>query len=168
MSGITNKNLIIGILIVLVIIFGALWYMEKNKISVNEALTCTQLYELKKVIYWKDEIGQSSSIFNKDLNTCLAVNLYNNTLNEHYFGMVIDMSNDKTLLYYSSTPKGYYFEGENSDKKITCDSSYDYLEYLENGVEKKEYGCEKYEVFEKMFMLIKSFGFEIFDEFSKY
>lgn len=161
-----NKNLIIGALFILVVVFGFIWYIGENKSVIDESLKCTQLYELKKAKYWNNEIGQSKSIFNKDLNTCLALNIYNNPISKKYFGMVMDMSNDKTLLYYSSTPNGFYFEGESGNKKITCEYSYDYLEYLKSGEEVKEYGCEKTDLLDKMFTQIRGFGFEVFDGIS--
>jgi hypothetical protein len=130
--------------------------------NVETALKCTQLYELKKVKYWHDEIGQSSPIYNKNLNTCLALNIYNDFETKDYFAMIIDMSNDETLLYYSAKPQGFYVEG---DQIINCEYEYDYLEYLKNGKETKEYGCEKWELFDKMFEEVRNFGFKIFDGF---
>jgi hypothetical protein len=76
--------------------------------------------------------------------------------------MVIDMANDKTLLYHSSTPKGFYFEGENGDKKVTCEFTYDYLEFLKEGKKIKESGCEKFGLLDKMFDQIRAFGFTVF------
>ena len=158
-----NKNLVIGILVILVVVFGFLWYKSENKSAVSavdETLKCAQLYELKKGKYWGDEIGQSKYIFNKDLNTCLALNIYNNFQTKDYFAMVMDMSNDKSLLYYSDKQKGFYVEG---DQRIDCKNSYVYFEYLKNGKEIKDYGCEKYGLMDRMFEQVRAFGFEVFD-----
>jgi hypothetical protein len=158
-----NKNLVIGVLLILLIIFGLFWYKNTNKkvVSVvDQTLKCAQLYELKKDKYWGDEIGQSKYIFNRNLNTCLALNIYNNSETKDYFAMVMDMSNDKFLLYYSDTRKGFYVEG---DQRIDCKNSYIYFEYLKNGKEVKDYGCEKYSLMDRMFEQIRAFGFEVFD-----
>ncbi len=146
------------------LVFGFLW-LKSEKLNtasvVDETLKCAQLYELKKGKYWGDEIGQSKYIFNKDLSTCLALNIYNNFQTEDYFAMVMDMSNDKSLLYYSYDPKGFYIEG---DQLIHCKNAYMYFEYLKNGKEVNEYGCEKSGLMYKMFEQVKSFGFEIFGD----
>lgn len=128
----------------------------------DKILKCNQLYELKKVKYWGIEIGQNSAIYSQNLNTCLALNIYNNFETKKYTGMVIDMANDKTLLYYSSTPNGVYYEGENSNKKITCNDTYDYLSFTKDNQEVKDFGCEKYKLLDEMFAQIRSFGFTVF------
>ena len=140
--------------------------------TVNNTLKCNELYELKKSKYWGDEIGQSKAIYNSDLNTCLALNIYNNFDAEEYFGMVIDMSDDSTLMHYSSTPEGFYFKG---DQKITCKENYIYFEFVQNGEKIKEYGCDldnegeltdEFLLFDKMFEKIRGYGFKVFDGFS--
>lgn len=156
-----NKNFIITILAISVVVFSFLWYRGENKNVVDETLKCTQLYELKKAKYWGDKIGQSKSIFNKNLNTCLALNIYNDPITKKYFGMVIDTANDKTILYYDYEPKGFYIEG---DKRILCENSYMYFEYLKNKNKIKDYGCEKSDLMYKMFEQVRAFGFEVFGD----
>lgn len=158
-----TKNIIIGVLVILVIIFGLLWYRSENENSdsiIDKTLKCAQLYEIKKGKYWGDEIGQSKYLFNKDLNTCLALNIYYNPQTKDYFAMVMDMSIDKSILYYDSEQKGFYVEG---GKRIDCKYSYNYLKYLKNGKEVRDYGCEKYNLMDKMFDRVRDFGFEVFD-----
>jgi len=108
--------------------------------TVGNTLKCNELYEIKKTKYWGDEIGQSKAIWNKDLNTCLAMNMYSEAMNkfdgtDKYFAMVMDMSDDSTLMYYSSTPQGFYVEG---DKRVTCEENYIYFEFVQNGKTVKE------------------------------
>ena len=157
----SNKNFIIVFLLILVIVFGLLLYKSENKNSVSiidETLNCARLYELKKSKYWGDEIGQSKYIFNKDMNTCLALNIYNNFRTKDYFAMVMDMTNDKTFLYYSDKQKGFYVEG---DQRVDCKNSYVYFEYIKMGKEVKDYGCEKYALMDRMFEQVRAFGFEV-------
>ncbi|MFH1546270.1 MAG: hypothetical protein ABIE14_02750 [Patescibacteria group bacterium] len=141
--------------------------------TVSNTLKCNKLYELKKSKYWEDEIGQSKAIYNSNLNTCLALNIYNNSDTKKYFAMVMDMSDDSTLMYYSSTPKGFYFEGEDY-KKITCKENYIYFELVQNGKTVKEYGCDlddegqltdKFGLFDKIFEQVRSYGFKVFGGF---
>jgi hypothetical protein len=156
-----SKNLIIGVLAMLVVVFGVLWYRGENKSAtsiVDDTLKCAQLYDLKKGTYWRDEIGQSKYIFNKDLNTCLALNIFHNSQTKDYFAMVMDMSTDKSLLSYSDRQKGFYVDG---DQRIDCKISYVYFEYLKNGKTVKDYGCEKYGLMDKMFDQVRAFGFEV-------
>lgn len=139
--------------------------------AISNTLKCNELYELKKSKYWGNEIGQNKAIYNSDLNTCLALNIYNNFDTEEYYGMVIDMLDDSILMRYNSTPKGFYFE---DDQKITCDESYIYFEFIQNGKEIKEYGCDidgkgeltdNFLLFDKMFEEVKGYGFVVFDGF---
>lgn len=140
-----------------------------NSDTVGNSLKCNELYELKKSKYWGNEIGQSKAIYNKDLNSCLALNIYNNFDTKEYFATVMDMSDDSTLMHYSSTPQGFYFEG---DKKIICKENYIFFEFVQNGKTTKEYGCDldengqltnKFGLFDKMFGKVRDFGFKIFD-----
>jgi len=144
-----------------------------NTDTVGNTLKCNELYELKKTKYWNDEIGQSKAIYNEDLDTCLALNIYNNFQTDEYFAMIMDMSDDSTLMYYSTTPKGFYFE---NDEKITCEKgNYVYFEFVQNGKTDKEYGCDtdkegmltdKFGLFDKMFEKVRDFDFKVFDGFS--
>ncbi len=140
-----------------------------NISTVDNTLKCNELYELKKTKYWGDDIGQSKAIYNSKLDTCLALNIYNDFDTEKYFAMVMDMSDDSTLMYYSSTPQGFYFE---DDRKITCENNYIYFEFIQNGKENKEYGCDtdkegmltdKFGLFDKMFEKVRDFDFKVFD-----
>ncbi len=157
------KNIIIAILGILLVVFASLWYISEKESTenfVDKTLKCTQLYELKKDKYWENEIGQSKSIFSKALGTCLALNIYNNSYTKNYYAMVIDMSNDKTLLYYSDKRNGFYYEG---DQKVSCENSYIYFEYIQSGKTIKNYGCEKFGLMDDMFKEIRAFGFDVFD-----
>ena len=136
---------------------------NQSKDMVSNTLKCNELYELKKSKYWNTEIGQSKAIYNTDLNTCLALNIYNNFDTKKYFATVIDMSDDSTLMYYNFTPEGFYFE---DDKKITCEYGYDFFEFVQNGKKIKEYGCEEFGLFDDMFEKVRSYGFKVFDGFS--
>lgn len=143
-----------------------------NTDTVGNTLKCNELYKLKKTKYWNNEIGQSKAIYNSDLDTCLALNMYNDFDTKKYFAMVIDMSDDSTLMYYSSNPQGFYFE---DDQKITCKENYIYFEFVQNGKTVKEYGCDtdnegmltdKFGLFNKMFEKARDFDFKVFDGFS--
>ena len=143
-----------------------------NTDIVGNTLKCNELYELKKSKYWGDEIGQSKAVYNQNLNACLALNIFNNFNTKEYFATIMDMSDDSTLLHYSSTPKGFYFEG---DKKIICQENYIYFEFVQNEKIVKEYGCDldkngqltnKLGLFDNMFEQVRSFGFKVFDGFS--
>lgn len=143
-----------------------------NTSTVDNTLKCNELYELKKTKYWGDEIGQSKAIYNDDLDTCLALNIYNDFQTDKYFAMIMDMSDDSTLMYYSSTPQGFYVEG---DERITCQNNYIFFEFVQNGKTVKEYGCDtddeglltdKMGIFDKMFEKVRDFDFKVFDGFS--
>lgn len=165
----TNQSFIL-IAIVIVAISAIAYNYGKNSPSqtvqidvVDKTLQCNQLYELKKVKYWDGEIGQSKTIFSRDLNTCLAFNLYNNPQTKEYTGMVMDMENDKALVYYNSVPQGTYLQGE---KEISCEYTHDYLKYTRNGKTITDKGCEKSALFDKMFEEIRNYGFSVFDGIS--
>ena len=141
--------------------------INTSKDTISNTLKCNELYELKKTKYWGNEIGQSKTIYNEDLNTCLALNIYNNFDTEEYFAMIIDMSDDSILMHYSSTPQGLYFEG---DQKIKCKENYIYFEFVQNGKTVKEYGCDlddegqltdKFGLFDKMFEKVRDFDFKV-------
>ena len=91
--------------------------INTSKDTISNTLKCNELYEFKKTKYWGNEIGQSKTIYNEDLNTCLALNIYNNFDTEEYFAMIMDMSDDSILMYYSSDPQGLFFD---DDQKIKC------------------------------------------------
>ncbi len=135
---------------------------EENDTSVENTLRCNQLYELKKEQYWGENIGQSKVIYSRKLNTCLAYNLYSRPIDspgtETYFGMLKDMGDDKTLLYYTNDKGGGFVNGE----KVTCERSFDYIQYSEGGQEVEQYGCDEFGLFDKMFEIIRSYGFEVF------
>jgi hypothetical protein len=142
-----------------------------NTDVIGNILKCNELYELKKIGYWDDEIGQSKTIYNEDLDTCLALNIYNNFQTDEYFAMIMDMSDDSIIMYYSSTPQGFYVEG---DERITCKENYIYFKFVQNGKTVKEYGCDtdeegiiadQFGLFDKMLEKVRSFGFKIFDGF---
>jgi hypothetical protein len=172
-----NKN-VTNILIGLVMgILLTTCYFQLGKISdstqktISSDLACTQLYELKKEKYWGEKIGQSKAIYNSKLDSCLALNMYSDFDTDEYFATVINMSNDSTLLDYSSKPKGFYFEG---DKKNVCQNDYVYFEHLKNNKEVKEYGCttdnngnltDNLYLFDKMLEEVRSYGFKVFDGF---
>jgi hypothetical protein len=155
-----SKNSVILFLTIGIILITILYWKETNKNFIDETLKCSQLYELKKTRYWGQNIGQSKALFSTKLNTCLAVNINNNTDAGEYFAMVVDMATDKTLLYYNDTQKGFYFQG---DIRIDCKNSYVYFEYFNKTKKINEYGCEKYDLMDKMFEKIRSYGFEIND-----
>ena len=146
--------------------------INTSKNTISNTLKCNELYELKKTKYWGNKIGQSKTIYNEDLNACLALNIYNNFDTEEYFAIIIDMSDDLVLMHYSSAPQGFYFEG---DEKVTCKENYIYFEFVQNGKTVKKYGCDlddegqltdKFGFFDKMFEKIRDFGFKVFDGFS--
>lgn len=178
----TNEAVKISIIAAILIVALSVAYyfvifLPKNSTSTNNdtvgnTLKCNELYELKKSKYWGDEIGQSKAVYNSKLDTCLALNMYNDFDTKKYFAMVMDMSDDSTLMYYSSDPQGLYFEG---DQKITCEENYIYFEFVQNGKEVKEYGCDtdeegmltdKFGLFDKMIEKVRDFDFKVFDGFS--
>ena len=172
-----NKNLIIGVLSILVVIFGVLWYKSENKSGVSvvdETLKCNQLLNIKKTKYfadWRIKDGRSEAIFNKKLNSCLALNTYASAgavfdnLGDNLVD-IINLENDENLLFYHSTPKGSYIKVENGEpQNITCNSSYIYFEYAKNGDKVKDDGCERYDLTDKMSEQVKGFGFTLFSQF---
>jgi len=154
-----QKDYLIGALVALLILTSFLLIKERGRDNIAQSLNCAQLYELKKQRYWRDEIGQSKSVFSEELDTCLALNIYSDPISKNYFAMVIDTTNDETLLYYSDKQKGFYFEEE---KRIDCPQSYVFLESQRKGTEMKDYGCERYELMDKMFDEVEAFGFKVF------
>jgi hypothetical protein len=153
-----NKNFIIGILVISIAVLGLLWYRSDNRSTVDDTLKCAQLYELKKDRYWNNEIGNSKYIFNKKLNTCLALNIYNDFETKNYFAMIMDMSDDKIILYYTDKQKGFYVK---EDGSADCKNSYVSFEYLKNEKEIKDSGCDKYVLMDEMFEQVRELGFEI-------
>lgn len=166
-------SLIAAILIVaLSVAYYFVIFLPKTNTStdtVSNTLKCNELYELKKTKYWGNDIGQSKTIYNSKLDTCLALNIYNDSDTKKYFAMVMDMADDSTLMYYNSSPQGFYFEGND---KITCQDNYIYFEFVQNGKEVKEYGCDtdeegvltdKFGLFDKMFEKVRDFDFKVFD-----
>ncbi|MBU1017983.1 hypothetical protein KKA33_03060 [Patescibacteria group bacterium] len=155
-----KKIILVPILIVILSLTGC-----SNKSDVKQGMDlveatikCEELLEKKQEKYFGSEIGQMKTTFNTDLNTCLVFNIYNNSSAGHYYGMVKDLVSDKTLLYYSSDTQGPYFrDGESID----CEHQFDNLEYLDGDKKKEEYGCERYDLMEKMFEIIQSYGFEV-------
>jgi|SRR3990167_5451173 len=128
-----------------------------GKNYVSETAECNGLFEMKKAKYWNEEIGQYNAIYSPSLKTCLALNIYYNSQTKDYLANVVDMSNDKTLLYYSDDYGGYYVEG---DKRINCSNSYaTYFKHINNGNEEVEQGCERHDLLYKMFERIEGYGF---------
>lgn len=168
------------ITVILIFAFSATYYFaiflpKTNTASstdiIGNTLKCEELYELKKIKYWGEEIGQDKAIYNENLNTCLALNVYDDFQTKKFFAMIIDMSDDSTLMYYNSTPQGIYFE---NNEKIICEDNYVYFEFTQDGKLIKEYGCDsdeegrltdKFELLDKMFEKIRDFDFKIFDGF---
>jgi hypothetical protein len=105
-------------LLVLSILLLAAGCSQEKVDIVDQTIKCEQLLQLKKSRYFGDENGQMRSIYNPQLKTCLAMNIYNNPVTGQYYGMVLDMQNDKTLYYYSVN------KGELVDSK-SGDSMYD-------------------------------------------
>jgi len=110
--------------------------LPKKSNIISNILKCNELYEIKKTKYWGDNIGQSKAIYNKELNTCLALNIYYDIQTRKYFAMILDMLDDATLMYYNSTPEGSYLE---KDKVIKCKENYIYFEFVQHGKTIKEY-----------------------------
>ena len=125
---------------------------------VDATLKCAQLYEVKKEKYWRDEIGQNKYIFSAELNTCLALNIYNNFDTGSYFAMVIDMVSDKTLLFYTDVPQGTLVDG---DSVTTCEKRAVSLEYQRTGKEISDSGCDKFTLMNEMFTQVRAFGFDV-------
>ena len=168
---INNVLKIIIIIAILLISLSIIYYLiiflpnsNQSTDMAGNALKCNELYELKKTKYWEEEIGQSKAIYNTDLNACLALNMYFDFDTDKYFASVINMLDDSSLMRYSSTPKGFYFE---EDEKIICENEYDFFEFTQNGKEIREYGCEKIELFDDMINKARSYGFTVFDGFSE-
>lgn len=178
----TNEAVKISIIAVILIVslsvayYYVIFLPKTNTVSstdtVDNTLKCNELYELKKTKYWGEEIGQSKVIYNEDLDTCLALNIYNDFDTKDYFAMIMDMSDDSTLMYYSSKPEGFYVEG---DQMISCKNNYIFFEFVQNGETFKEYGCDtdeegmltdKIGLFDKMFEKVRDFDFKVFDGFS--
>ncbi len=128
---------------------------SNNSIDIIEATTkCHELYELKKSKYWERE-GQSKVIYNPDLKTCLALNIYNDHDDERYYAMIIDMANDETLMSYNDFRKSYIL------KPYNCERAYISFDYLRSGKKIEENGCERFELFNKMFEHVRSYGFSV-------
>jgi hypothetical protein len=152
----------------LIIIFMSIAYyffavLPKNHTNTSdvsaELKRCGQLYEQKKSAYWST-IGRSSAAYNRDMKACLAMNIVDNGSAGKYSASVINMENGATLLEYSATPKGSYFDQE-QNKRITCESEYDYLRSVESGKETKEGGCGKSILRDQMFTRMRNLGFSI-------
>jgi len=72
--------------------------------------------------------------------------------------MVVDMSNDKSLLYYSAESGGVIVD---ANKPITCKKWAITYSYTVNGREFTESGCDKLDLMSKMLERISAFGFKI-------
>lgn len=126
--------------------------------AIEATLQCAQLYELKKERYWGRNIGNNKYLFSRDLNTCLALNIHNDSDAGRYFAMVLDMVTDKSLLYLSNEREGELADG---DKVTKCPERAMYLSYFVDGTEVKEFGCDRHDLMDKMFERVKAFGFEL-------
>jgi hypothetical protein len=130
---------------------------------IDVTIKCEELYNIKKERYWGDELGQSKTVYNEEMDTCLALNIYNDFEADSYFASIKNLQNDANILWYSEDTPGFYYDEDG--KKVECEYSYTYFEYLEDNEEKLEYGCEQYGLFDKMFEKIRSYGFVVFDGF---
>lgn len=126
--------------------------------TIETSLQCAQLYELKKTRLWGDEVGNDKYRFDESMNTCIALNIHNDSEAGRYFAMVVDLVSDRTLLYYSSDEGGTITVGDNTS---TCAKRAIHLTYAENGKEIKESGCDRTDLMDRMFEKVKSFGFKI-------
>ena len=140
------------------LIWNSVGCSKRQESTVEATLHCAQLYEFKKQQYWGDSVGNNKYIFNTSLNTCLALNIYNDSQAGRYFAMVIDMTDDETLLYYSDDLKGAIVDGDTVTK---CENRAVHLSYTTNGREIKEAGCDRFDLWDKMFEQVKSFGFPL-------
>lgn len=174
------RVLIIGMVLLVVgfaVQFLSVFYSNDNTTNVVSAeLECQQLLELKKGQYFGNDLGQYKAVYNKNLNTCLAVNLYWDSETDEYSALLKDMISDETLLFYRSVLFGHYNQG---DERIDCkavndmDNNMVYYEYLENGEKVKLVGCDLYSngeinkeifsLFDEMFKKVRSYGFVMFD-----
>ena len=132
------------LVVVIIILLGVIAYLQLSSGLVHtsgsdvnlveQTLLCGQLYELKKEDYWGQQIGQNQYIFNEDLRACLAANIYYDPYTSDLFRMVINMTNDETLLYYlqdrtAATARGCeqmwvslrYIDGEEEISRSECD-----------------------------------------------
>lgn len=123
MNSLDTKNLL---LIILIILIGVVVYFNfsKDRPSVaQETVHCLELWEQKKDRYFGEEIGNYRVIFNKDLDTCIAGNIYNETKQfgnkDKYFIFVIDLLTDETLF-------GFQLLGEEeTDDGVTQSEAWD-------------------------------------------
>ncbi|MFA6436529.1 MAG: hypothetical protein WCW30_05365 [Candidatus Gracilibacteria bacterium] len=133
---------------------------------VDNTLTCTQLYEIKKIKYWGENIGQSNAIYNSDLNTCLAYNIYSDSDTGDFSASIRDMSNDSMLMYYTQTYNKIY---EENGQEITCNGDYENFEFIQNGEVKEEYGCNRLDYLLNMMLdHIESYGFKFLGTHNPY
>ena len=99
-----NKNIkLVWIVILLLIIgFSVLCYFNTSRgNSIEKTISCNQLFETKQEKYFAGTIGNSKTIYSAKLDTCLALNIYNSSQDQRYYIIVIDMTTDKTLLYFN-------------------------------------------------------------------
>jgi len=70
----------------------------------SKTLECLELWGLKKERYFGEEIGNYRVIYNKELDTCLVGNIYDQKMNtgygDKYFIFVMDLITDEVLFSY--------------------------------------------------------------------
>lgn len=145
---------------VIIILLGVIAYLQLSSGSVHtsgsdvnlveQTLLCGQLYELKKEQYWGHQIGQDQYIYNKDRESCLVANIYNEPLNSNFFMMVIDMTNDATLLHY--------IQDRTTTTARECEQMWVSLTYMDGDDEVKLSECDD------PMMVLRTEAREVIDE----
>lgn len=154
--------IIIIIVVSALAIFSQFYLDEKVNLSGNDnategAVDCSERYTLKDDEYFGGEIRTSKTIFNEELDTCLAYYISGDPDDEYtyYTATLMDMKSDEILYAYDETRNYEYFEG---DELTQCADVY--ITYLKLGPERfLENGCERYELKNKMEETLIQFGF---------
>ncbi len=101
-KGIDKKNLGGAILLstIAIIIFLS-WYLPSHSLHAIKATNeCTTIFKEKARGYFGD-VGSNRFIYNKQMNTCLLLNIQSDETTSAYRMAVVDMINDGIYFYYS-------------------------------------------------------------------
>jgi len=78
---------------------------------------------------------------------------------KEYYAMIIDMSNDEILMFYSDNRADSFIAIFN------CKESMVSFEYLENNKKIEKKGCEKFKLMDEMFNKAVDYGFKNIKDF---
>ena len=119
----------------------------------KQALLCGQLYELKKEQYWGNKVGQNRYLYNQELGSCLAANIFTDFNTNDFDFMVINMTNDATLLYYRENPI--------AANAHECDEVWVSLSYKDKGEKVRQSGCDDWNLRSKASEIVSELGFNM-------